>query len=152
MESPPHPNPLPRKRGRGSPFRKAFSLRPADLWRRVDAGGKGGARGFDFDWIRKLCLFATQNLEPDLTLYLDIDPHLGLSRVARSKDRIEREGITFHEKIRAAYLSIAKKEPKRFHVLDGSQTPDDVFQHAMRLLQPYWQSQGQREPLPPISK
>jgi len=113
---------------------------------------QGGARGFDLDWIRKLCHFATQDLEPSITLYLDIDPEEGLRRVKRSKDRIEKENFTFHQKIRDAYLSIAKKEPKRFHVLDGSQTPDDVFQHAMRLLQPYWQSQGQREPLPPISK
>ncbi len=99
---------------------------------------QGGARGFDPDWVRKLCHFATQDLEPDLTLYLDIDPHEGLQRVKRSKDRIEKEDIAFHQKIRDAYLSIAKKEPKRFHVLDGSKAPDDVFNHALRLLTPYW--------------
>ena len=99
---------------------------------------QGGARGFDPDWVRTLCHFATQNLEPIITLYLDIDPHEGLKRVQRSKDRIEQEDITFHQKIRTAYLSIAKKEPKRFHVLDGSKPPQDVFQDALRLLQPYW--------------
>ena len=99
---------------------------------------QGGARGFDPEWVRKLCLFATQNLEPNFTLYLDIDPHEGLKRVRRSKDRIERENIDFHEKIRSAYLSIAKKEPKRFHVLDGSQSPDTVFQDALRLLSSHW--------------
>lgn len=99
---------------------------------------QGGARGFDPDWVTKLCLFATQDLQPDLTLYLDIDPQEGLSRVKRSKDRIEKENISFHNKIRSAYLAIAKKEPKRFHVLDGSKAPDDVFEHALRLLRPYW--------------
>ncbi len=99
---------------------------------------QGGARGFDPDWVRTLCHFATQDLEPALTLYLDIDPHEGLKRVQRSKDRIEQENISFHQKIRSAYLSIAKKEPKRFHVLDGSKPPQDVFQDALRLLQPYW--------------
>lgn len=99
---------------------------------------QGGARGFDLDWVRKLCLFATQNLEPNLTLYLDIDPLIGLDRVRRSKDRIEREDITFHEKIRSVYLSIAKKDPKRFHVLDGSKSPDKVFQDALRLLSSHW--------------
>jgi dTMP kinase len=99
---------------------------------------QGGARGFDPDWIRSLCHFATQNLEPHLTLYLDIDPCEGLGRVKRSKDRIEKEDIAFHQKIREAYLSIAQKEPKRFHILDGSKTPDDVFQSALRLLTPYW--------------
>ena len=100
---------------------------------------QGGARGFEIDWIRKLCHFATQDLEPDITLYLDIDPLEGLSRVKRSKDRIEKETLAFHQKIRSAYLAIAKKEPKRFHVLDGSQPPDDVFEHAMQLLAPHWQ-------------
>jgi dTMP kinase len=99
---------------------------------------QGGARGFDPDWVRKLCHFATQDLEPDLTIYLDIDPREGLKRVKRSKDRIEKENISFHQKIRDAYLSIAKKDPKRFHVLDGSKDPNDVFQHALRLLTPYW--------------
>ncbi len=99
---------------------------------------QGGARGFEPQWVRKLCHFATQDLEPDVTLYLDIDPIEGLKRVKRSKDRIEKESTVFHQKIRETYLSIAEKEPKRFHVLDGSQNPDDVFQHALRLLAPYW--------------
>jgi dTMP kinase len=99
---------------------------------------QGGARGFDPDWVRKLCLFATQNLEPNITLYLDIDPHEGLKRVSRSKDRIEKEAITFHEKIRAAYLEIAKKEPKRFHVIDASKSPEDVFAQARTILAPHW--------------
>ncbi len=110
---------------------------------------QGGARGMDSEWVRKLCLFATQDLEPDLTLYLDIDPQEGLRRVKRSKDRIEKENISFHEKIRDAYLAIAKKDPKRFHVLDGSKDPTDVFQHALRLLAPHWQSAGQGNTVPP---
>ena len=100
---------------------------------------QGGARGFDPVWVRKLCHFATQDLEPDLTLYLDIDPQEGLKRVHRSKDRIEKQDITFHQKIRSTYLEIAKKEPKRFHILDASQSPDNVFSQASALLQPYWQ-------------
>lgn len=100
---------------------------------------QGGARGLDPVWIRKLCHFATQDLEPDLTLYLDIDPQEGLQRVQRSKDRIEKENLAFHQNIRSAYLEIAKKEPKRFHVLDASATPDNVFLQAAALLEPYWQ-------------
>jgi dTMP kinase len=95
---------------------------------------QGGARGFDPVWVRKLCHFATNNLEPDVTLYLDIDPHEGLKRVQRSKDRIEKEDIAFHQKIRMAYLEIAKKEPTRFYVLDASKSPDDVFRQALHVL------------------
>jgi dTMP kinase len=95
---------------------------------------QGGARGFDPAWVRKLCHFATNDLEPDITLYLDIDPHEGLKRVQRSKDRIEKEDIAFHQKIRLAYLQIAKEQPKRFHVLDATESPDDVFSQALHVL------------------
>ncbi len=95
---------------------------------------QGSARGFDLSWVRKLCLFATQNLEPDLTFYLDIDPLQAMSRVSRLKDRIEKEEISFHEKIRAAYLEIAKKEPIRFHVIDATSSPEDVFSQTRSLL------------------
>ena len=100
---------------------------------------QGGARGFDPTWVRQLCHFATQDLEPNFTLYLDIDPLLALQRVQRSKDRIEKEDLTFHQKIRAAYLEIAKKEPKRFHVLDASQEPDTVFRQALSVLDTHWE-------------
>ena len=95
---------------------------------------QGGARGFDEEWIQKLCAFATDTLQPDLTFYLDIDPEVGLRRVSRSKDRIESEKLEFHQKIRAAYLRIAKKEPKRFHVLDASKTPEEVFGSACSII------------------
>ncbi len=99
---------------------------------------QGGARGFHAEWIRKLCHFATDNLEPNITLYLDIDPYEGLKRVQRSKDRIEKEDIAFHQKIRMAYLEIAKKEPTRFYVLDAFQQPDTVFRQALDLLDAHW--------------
>lgn len=96
---------------------------------------QGGARGFDKEWVKKLCAFATQNLQPDLTLYLDLDPAEGLRRVDhRTKDRIEAETLEFHQKIRTAYLEIAQKEPKRFHVLNASQSPKDVFAQALPFL------------------
>jgi dTMP kinase len=112
---------------------------------------QGGARGIDPDWVRKLCLYATNNLEPSITLYLDIDPLEGLQRVQRSKDRIEKEDIAFHQKIRLAYLEIAKKEPNRFYVLDASKQPDDVFQQALHVLDAHWKSQSQRD-LKPASR
>ncbi|MGR3974047.1 MAG: dTMP kinase [Candidatus Rhabdochlamydia sp.] len=100
---------------------------------------QGGARGFGIAWIQSLCDFATQGLKPDLTFYLDIDPVLGLSRVNRFKDRLEQEKIDFHENVRATYLLLAKQEPQRFYILDGSQSPDELFQAALRILIPYWE-------------
>jgi dTMP kinase len=99
---------------------------------------QAGARGFDSAFVLNLCHFATQNLNPDLTLYLDADPHIALARLKRSKDRIEQEELSFHQKLRAAYLEIAKKEPKRVHILNAEKPPQDVYQEAAALLDPYW--------------
>ena len=99
---------------------------------------QGGARGFDPLWIRKLCHFVTEGLEPTLTLYLDIDPEEGLKRVQRSKDRIEQEAISFHQRIRSAYLKIAQEEPKRFYVINASESPDSVYGQALSILESHW--------------
>lgn len=98
---------------------------------------QGTARGFDSVWTRSLCDFATNNLQPTLTLYLDIDPKIGLSRVANTgvaKDRIESEALSFHEKIRESFHRIAKEEPKRFRIIDASQSPETVFENALKIV------------------
>lgn len=99
---------------------------------------QGAGRGYDPGYIRSLCHFAANDLEPDLTLYLDLDPDIGLERVKHTgiaKDKIESETIAFHQKIRAAFLSIAKEAPHRFHILDASQPPDHVFKNALSIIE-----------------
>jgi len=94
---------------------------------------QGGARGFKEGWVRKLCDFACDGLTPDLTLYLDLDPKIGFERAKKAglvKDRIESETLKFHQKIRKAFKLIAKKEPKRFIIIDASETPEEVYIQA----------------------
>lgn len=94
---------------------------------------QAGARGFDEKWVRTLCDFACDGLKPDLTLYLDLDPKIGFERVKKAgvaKDRIESETLKFHQKIRTAFKKIAKKEPKRFIIIDASQSPEEVYAAA----------------------
>lgn len=94
---------------------------------------QGGARGFKDDLVRKLCDFACNGLTPDLTLYLDLDPKIGFERARKAgleKDRIESETLKFHQKIRKAFKQIAKKEPKRFIIIDASKTPEEVYSQA----------------------
>jgi dTMP kinase len=98
---------------------------------------QGAGRGYGPHFVRTLCHFATQDLEPDLTLYLDLDPEIGLDRVKKSgmtKDKIESEKILFHQTIRAAFHAIAKSEPERFHMIDASQPPEVVFQKALEIM------------------
>ncbi len=98
---------------------------------------QAAGRGFDPKFVRELCNFAANGLEPDLTLYLDLDPEVGLDRVKKmgaAHDKIESEKLLFHQKIRNAYRQIAQEERDRFHILDASQTPDAVFAEAMALI------------------
>lgn len=94
---------------------------------------QSGARGFPEPLVRQLCDFACNGLQPHLTLYLDLDPKIGLERAKKAglaKDRIESEALKFHQKIRSAFKKISKKEPKRFILIDASQTPDEVYNEA----------------------
>ena len=97
---------------------------------------QGVARGLGMEMFELFCQFVSQQLVPDLTLYLDIDPELGLMRAKRhrSQDRIEAEHISFHKKIRESYLAIRKKHPKRFHLIDASKPDIEVYEAAMALI------------------
>ena len=94
---------------------------------------QGGARGFCSSFVKELCSFACQGLEPHLTLYLDLDPEVGFQRAKKAgfvKDRIESEDLTFHQRIREAFREISKEEPHRFSILDASKQAQEVFLSA----------------------
>jgi dTMP kinase len=97
---------------------------------------QGFARGLGEAKVANLCDYACDGLKPTLTFYLDLDPALGLQRAQKVKesDRIESETLAFHQKIRQAYLHIAKKEPGRVHVIDASRDKEAVFEDAWKLV------------------
>lgn len=72
---------------------------------------QGYGRGLNIDLIKQLNNIATMGIKPDITFLLDINPEEGLTRVMSGRnrfDRLEREDIEFHRKIRNGYLSLAK--------------------------------------------
>ena len=88
---------------------------------------QGGGRGIDAGLIGAIKQAVLGDFKPDLTLYLDIDPALGLQR-ARHRgelDRIELEQISFFERTRSRYLELAAKDDS-IRVIDAGQTPDQV--------------------------
>lgn len=87
---------------------------------------QGEARGLNVDDIKAMTRLVTEGLTPDITFLLDIDPKLGFSRIGRTLDRLEREGRRFHEKVREGYLEIARSEPERVVLIDGSQKPEPI--------------------------
>lgn len=86
---------------------------------------QGVARGLGAERVADLSLWATGGLVPDLTIVLDVDPALGLARVV-GPDRLEAEPVTWHERVREAFLDIAARTPDRYLVLDGSRPAEDL--------------------------
>jgi dTMP kinase len=80
---------------------------------------QGYAGGIDLKVIENISGIVTKKLKPDITFLLDIDARLGLLRAGKSKDRIERKSILYHNKVRNGYLSVARKEPKRIKLLSS---------------------------------
>lgn len=98
---------------------------------------QGFARGLGMEAVENLSLFATQNLQPDLTFFLDLDPEVGIKRALleeRTLDAIESQKNEFHALVRKGFLEIAKKHPERMKTLDASKTPEQVFQQAVKYL------------------
>ena len=89
---------------------------------------QGGGRGLPRETIAALETMVQGELRPDLTIILDLNPAIGLERVRRrgELDRIERETIEFHARVRDCYLAIARRETERCAVIDASTDPDAV--------------------------
>lgn len=96
---------------------------------------QGVARGLGVELVDEVNRTATGGLAPDLTLLIRVEPETGLSR-AGSDDRFEAEGIRFQEEVASAYEEIARREPERFVIVDGSGTPDEVHRRVMAVVEP----------------
>ena len=75
-------------------------------------------------------------LKPDLTFYLKISPSEAFKRKAKmgEMDRIEKEGIDFHEKVAEGYNFISNIEKERFYCLDATKEPDIIFNEIITVL------------------
>ena len=90
---------------------------------------QGGGRGMSADLIGTLELAVHGDLQPDLTILLDVPVSVGFERIAgRGKaDRIEQESAGFFERVRQAYLQRAAAHPDRFLVIDATQPQPQVW-------------------------
>ena len=99
---------------------------------------QGGARGLCVDNILQVNSFATEGTFPDLTLLFDIDPQLGLARIAananREVNRLDLEKIDFHNKVRNTFLELAKRYPERYVVIDASQSREEVAKKTLEVM------------------
>lgn len=91
------------------------------------------ARGLGFDFVLSINRYAVENL-PNITFYIDLDPEVGLSRIAhRDKyDRLDQEAFEFHTQVRNGYQEVAKRYPNRIITIDGTQSIEAI-EHQILL-------------------
>lgn len=99
---------------------------------------QGGGRGLSRDKLQQLAAWVQGDLNPDLTFIFDAPVELAMARVRASTgdpDRFEREQGEFFRNVRAAYLEIARDQPRRVKVLDATETPDVIFNKLVKFVE-----------------
>lgn len=99
---------------------------------------QGYARGLGIDEVFSINQFAIEQMMPDLTIYFDIEPELGLGRINKNKgrevNRLDLEAIDFHQKVREGYYQIIDRFPDRIVKIDASGTIDEVYQNTLKVV------------------
>lgn len=99
---------------------------------------QGVGRGIGIDEIYKINEFAINGLMPNLTIYFDLDPKVGLQRVhqadEREINRLDLEELDFHLKVQSGYSEIIKREPNRFKLIDASKSIEEVYEATLHAI------------------
>ena len=91
---------------------------------------QGFARGLDPKIVSDVNVFATNGLSPDLTLFIDVKPEIGLNRITnnctREVNRLDLESLEFHNKVYEGYLYLLENNKRRIVRINGQQTINQV--------------------------
>ena len=99
---------------------------------------QGHARGIGMDEVWQMNQFAIEGYMPSLTIFFDIKPEVGLARIAANKDReinrLDLEGLAFHELVYEGYKRQCEKHPTRIVSVDASKSIEDVTKDVLALI------------------
>ena len=99
---------------------------------------QGMGRNLGIETVYQMNLFAIEDVMPDLTIFFDVEPTVGLARIAadntREVNRLDMETIEFHQKVYEGYLEVARHFPNRIQSIDTSQNQDTVFEQCLSLI------------------
>ena len=96
---------------------------------------QGYGRGLDIKKLEEINHIATAGLTPDITFILDINPEVASARMAaESPDRMEATGMEFFRRIQNGYCQIKDQNPNRCRVINGEQSPENVFKEIKEIL------------------
>ncbi len=103
---------------------------------------QGCARHLGMNYVDQLCKLVSEGfIEPNCTLFLDLDPALGLKRLtAKGRgtiDRLESEQLQFHQEVRQGFLHLADQYPNRIVILDASLSIPELLEKATKALEPF---------------
>jgi dTMP kinase len=111
---------------------------------------QGVARRLAPEIVETLNAFAVGDARPDVTFILDVDVETARQRMLRRvrpvevKDRMEQEPVEFYERVCAGYRELAQREPARFIVIDGSQSPEAIENEIWALLQSKFENRNSK--------
>ena len=96
---------------------------------------QGYGRGLDINQLEEINYIATAGLTPDITFILDISPEAAAVRMqAEASDRMEATGMDFFMRIREGYCQIKNQNPNRYSVINGEQSPENVFKEIKEIV------------------
>ncbi|WP_299406436.1 dTMP kinase [Acaryochloris sp. IP29b_bin.148] len=128
------------------PHLQAGTLVLCDRYTDSTLAYQGYGRGLDLGLIDQLNQIATQGLESDLTLWLDIEADYGLARTRQREqdpeiqsDRMEANEIAFHQKLRQGFATLAQQHPQRIVRVDAQQPEAQVAQHIQEVMEQHLQ-------------
>lgn len=102
---------------------------------------QGHARGLGIDEVYSINKFAIGNHLPDITLFIDVPPKMGLERVFSNKnrkvDRLDLETLEFHNKVYDGYKILAEKFKNRFIIVDGTNSKEEVIEDTIQIIKSY---------------
>jgi dTMP kinase len=99
---------------------------------------QGAGRALDVAEVEQVARWATGDLRPHLTVVLDLEPAAGLGRF-ESRDRIEGESLEFHQRVREAFVAMAKDDPDHYLVLDARAPVQEIHDQIRARLAPLLQ-------------
>lgn len=96
---------------------------------------QGAGRALDLAELEDVSRWATGDLRPHLTVVLDLEPEAGLGRF-EGRDRIEGEGLEFHQRVRRSFLDLAGRDPEHYAVIDARAPIEEVAEQIAGRVEP----------------
>lgn len=99
---------------------------------------QGAGRKIGMEAVASINQFATNGLTPDLTLYFEINPEIGLERIQNNREnevnRLDKDQLDFYQRVHEGYLKLAQDNPQRIKVINANQSIDKVTKDVLAIL------------------